>query len=401
MENYYGVFKHLCTENAYVSLTKTLNSAWSTEQTQKTLKRITKQNIRYAHMGELVIEDGICYSTFIQNPGDDGEEHDSSTSGVILAIFAVERAMSDDFDVDTDIAFYPIGGKGDVCAGYTATSIFKDNSMCLVGKALHICFSFTTEDGDSHIFRKTFDITTNTWVDEAKIVLRYQEKDYDFSDASLNIIYQDKGLEPRAKSLIELVSAWSEYNGEYYATGVTIGGPNNGFIVKTRDFCVMDLVDTVPFNDMGTAEIASYIYKDKLYVACRQDYGIPYLYLGALNLKTMAWEHHCKIADGNCRPWFFEYQGDLYLLHTVEEMHRRYTNISRVRTWDTAYSFFNEWHPIEVMATIKDCGSYIATAPYNGDIYYVATKNTESFGKLCLRFFQEDEVNKKLLALFE
>ena len=107
MENY-SLFKHLCTENNYVSFTKTLNSAWSTEQTQKTLKRITKQNIRYAHMGELVIEDGICYSTFIQNPGDDGEEHDSSTSGVILAVFSVERAMSDDFDVDTDIAFYPI-----------------------------------------------------------------------------------------------------------------------------------------------------------------------------------------------------------------------------------------------------------------------------------------------------
>jgi hypothetical protein len=72
----------------------------------------------------------------------------------------------------------------------------------------------------------------------------------------------------------------------------------------------MEFVDAVPFNDMGTAEIGSYIFQDKLYVACRQDYSIPYLYLGALNLKTMKWDKHYKLADGNARPWFFEYKDE-------------------------------------------------------------------------------------------
>lgn len=399
MENY-GIFKHLCTENAYTSLTKTLNSTFITTETQKTIKRITKSNIQYAHMGQLVIKDGICYATFIQNPGDDGEEHDSSTSGIILAVFSLEQAMSENFDAEKDIVYYPIGGKGDICAGYKAKSIFKDNSMCLIGKQLYICFSFITEDDTSHIFCKTFDISTNSWIRESKIVLRYKNQDYDFSDTSLNIIYRDKGLEPRALGLIELVSAWSEYNGEYYATGITIETPNNGFVVKTSDFCTMELVDVIPFNDMGTAEVASYVYKDRLFVACRQDYGIPYIYLGALNLKTMLWEEYSKIPDGNSRPWFFEYKGELYLLHTVEEMERRYTNVSSVRVLDSSYKFYFEQHPIEVMATIKNCGFYYATAEYKGEIYYIATKDTESFGKLCLRFFDEDEVNQKLLNLF-
>lgn len=396
----YGTFKHIATENYYVALSKCLNSAVCTEETQKTIKRITVKSIKYAHMGQLVIHEGICYASFIQNPGDDGEGHSSTTSGIVLAVFSLERIMSDDFDSERDIVFYPIGSKGDLCAGYRACSIFKDNSMCLVGDQLYICFSFIAEDNRSHIFRKVFDISQRIWKDEVLTVLQYKEQTYDFSDHSLNIIYEDKGIAPRAKGLIELVSAWNEYHGEYYATGVTIDGPNNGFVVKTSDFQTMTLVDIVPFNDMGTAEIASYIYKDKLFVACRQDYGIPYLYLGFMDLKTGEWKQYYKVPDGNSRPWFFEYNHELYLLHTIEELNRRYTNISRIRTLDTAYNFFNDRIPVEIMATIKDCGSYFATAVYNNEIYFVATKDTESFGRLSMHFHDPDSVNRKLARLF-
>jgi len=109
----YGIFKQLATDNHYLSLTKTLNSARCTKETLKSLKRITKKEICYAHMGQLVIHDGICYTTFLQNPGNDGEEHSSVTSGVVLAVFTLEQAMSDAFDAEKDIEFYPIGQKGD------------------------------------------------------------------------------------------------------------------------------------------------------------------------------------------------------------------------------------------------------------------------------------------------
>lgn len=396
----YGIFKQLAGENHYSSLTKALNSASSTEKTQKTIKRITKKEIAYAHMGQLVIRDGICYATFLQNPGSDGEAHASETSGIVLAVFAVDAAMKDDFCVERDITFYPLGGKGDYCAGHRAASIFKDNSMCMVGELLHICFSFTTEDNNSHIFCKIFDTTKQAWSGENKVTLCYNNAEYDFSDETINRIYKDKGYAPRAKGLIELVSAWSEYNGEYYATGITIEGPNNGFVVKTSDFVSMQLVDVVPFNDMGTAEIASYVYRDALYVACRQDYGIPYLYVGMLDLKSMQWKHHYKIPDGNSRPWFFERKDGLYLMNTVQEAERRYANISRVRTMESNIDFFKYMVPVECVATLKDCGYYYATASHNGEVYFVCTKNTESFGKLVLELHDEEEINQKLLGLF-
>ena len=398
--NNYGLFKQAAADNHYVSLTKALNSAFCTENTQKTMKRITASNIKYAHMGQLIIHEGICYSSFLQNPGDDGEGHDSLTSGVVLAVFPLKKAISDDFDADRDITFYPIGSKGDFCAGVKACSIFKDNSMCLVGNLLHICFCFIGEDGRSHMFCKVFNILTENWERENAISLRYNGKLYDFSDETINIVYQDKGLLPRAEGLIELVSAWSEYRGEYYATGVTIEQPNNGIVVKTADFVTMELVDAVPFNDMGSAEIASCIFKNRLYVACRQGYGIPYLYVSFLDLTTMEWKNHYRLADGNVRPWFFAHKDELYLLNTIEEKTRTYTNISRVRVWETEYDFFNDHCPVDTIATLKDCGCYFATANDSDDVYFVCTRVTENFSKLCLDFFDPDEVNDKLLSLF-
>ncbi len=401
-EETYSLFKSLATENHFNSLAKSINSAYCTQETLKTTKRITKKNIKYAHMGQLVINDGICYASFIQNPGDDGEEHSSDTSGVVLAVFSLEAVMSDSFDAEKDVEYYPIGEKGGSCAGYTAQSIFKDNSMCLVGDKLYVCFCFISPDNHSRVFRKIFLIKEKVWADETLVTLNFDGKDYDFCDDTLNLILSAKGCKETRCGIIELVSAWNEYNGEYYGSGIMCGDePNNGFIVKTKDFKTMELVDVVPFNDDGMAEISSYIFKDKLFVACRQHYGIPYLYFGFMDLKTKKWGTYYKIPDGNVRPWFFKYKNELYLLHTIEEIGRRYTNVSKVRITDTNWDRHDDINPIETMATLKSCGFYYATAEYGEDIYYVATKDTQSFGKLTLDFCDEEEVNEKLLKLFK
>ena len=397
----YSLYKSEAYNNPYSMLSKMLNSAKFTEETQKSMKDISDVGVQYCHMGQLVIQDGICYATYLQNTGDDGEDHSSTTSGVVLAIFELDRVMSNDFDAQSDIEFYLVGSLGDPCAGLTATSIYKDNSMCLVGNKIYVCFSFTAEDGLSYIFSKAFDITKKEWVEENLVKLKYKGTEYDFTDKTINIVYKDKGLPERAKSLIELVSQWSEYKGEYYATGITIGGSNNGFVVKTKDFKTMTLVDAIPFNDYGESEVSSYIYKGKLFVACRQQNGKPYMYLGYLDLDTLTWGHYYKIADGNSRPWFFEKGGSLYLLHTTEEIYRRYTNISRIRVTDHDYNMMGDIHPIDTVATIKNCGSYFATYTYNNEVYFVCTQNTEKFGKLYLNFYNEDNVNKKFTALFD
>ena len=52
----YGVFKTLCSNNCYNSLAKTLSSELSTRATLPTIKRLTNNNMKYGHMGQLVIK---------------------------------------------------------------------------------------------------------------------------------------------------------------------------------------------------------------------------------------------------------------------------------------------------------------------------------------------------------
>ena len=135
-----------------------------------------------------------------------------------------------------------------------------------------------------------------------------------------------------------------------------------------------------------------------MYVACRQNYGLPYLLLNFYDLQNSTWGTPYRIQDGNVRPWFYKKDGALYLINTIEEYYRRYTNISNVLT----SGYLGSSAPIKTIATLYNCGSYIATSEYDGNTYYVCTYNgTIYFGKLDVIQYNETAINNKLLKLLE
>lgn len=397
--DFYGIFKNFSNQNGYNFLSLIANSTKSTNLTSQTLKNITKSNITFGHMGQLVIKNGVCYSSFLQNTGTDGEATYSKTSELVLVKFLLSDALSDSFSADTNTQVEVIGKLGSVCAGHTAKSIYKDNAMCLVDDKLYITFTFISEtDSDAHLFMKTYNTSTGEFEDEAVCKLEYNGKLYPFTNSTLNMIYSENHLNQNASGIMEIVSEWSEYNSEYYATGINGEKPNNGFIVKTSDFNTFHFVDVLPFNDDGIAEIASTVYDNKLYVACRQNYGLPYLLLAFYNLANKTWSTAYRVQDGNVRPWFYTKNGALYLINTIEEYYRRYSNISNVLT----SGYIGTLAPIKTIATLYNCGNYIATSEYNGGTYYVCTyKGTIYFGSLNVIHHDETVINNKLLKLLE
>lgn len=399
LTDFYGIFKNFSSQNGYMSLSVAANSAKSTALTAPTLKKLTKNGIVYGHMGQIIIKNGVCYTTFLQNSGTDGEALYSETSELVLAKFLLSDALSDSFSPDTNTQVKAIGKLGSACAGHIAKSIYKDNAMCLIGNKLYITFMFISEtDSDAHLFRKVYNISSDAFEDEVVCEIEYKGKTYSFTNSTINMIYEENRLNQNASGIMEIVSEWSEYNSEYYATGINGEKPNNGFIIKTSDFKKYYFVDVLPFNDNGIAEIASTIYDNKLYVACRQNYGLPYLLLAFYNLQNGIWGTAYRIQDGNVRPWFYKKDGALYLINTIEEYYRRYANISNVLT----SGYVGASAPIKIIATIYNCGNYIATSEYNGNTYYVCTYNgTIYFGVLNVVKYDETIVNNKLLKLLE
>ena len=271
--------------------------------------------------------------------------------------------------------------------------------MCLIGNKLYITFMFISEtDSDAHLFRKVYNISSDTFEDEVVCEIEYKGKTYPFTSSTINMIYEENHVDQNASGIMEIVSEWSEYNSEYYATGINGDKPNNGFIIKTSDFKKYYFVDVLPFNDNGIAEIASIVHDNKLYVACRQNYGLPYLLLAFYNLQNGTWGTPYRIQDGNARPWFYKKDGALYLINTIEEYYRRYINISNVLT----SGYLGASAPIKTIATLYNCGSYIATSEYNDNTYYVCTYNgTIYFGTLNVIVYNESTINNKLLKLLE
>lgn len=344
------------------------------------LRRITIDSIRYSHMGQLVIDRrGNCYASFLQNYGEGNEKLRSESSEITLASFSLEKVLSDSFSAEKDVTYKRIGGLGDTFLGYKACSIFKDNSMCLDGNVIHLTFQFLPSTDDiAHLFKTDFNIKTGRFSGEEECFISYKGMTEPFTiKAVANIIESEGGTAPQIKdNILELVSQWSKYKGWWYATLACAGKTgSNGLVVRTKDFKLMEFVAMPPFNGDGMAETASIIKDGKLFVACRQNYGIFKLLLSYLDLKTGCWGPLTTITDGNSRPWFFIRKRQLYLMNTPDKP-RKYIDISKV-TLGAEKEIL-----VDKTATLQDCGYYYATASWKDRLFMVVTHNTESFGPL-------------------
>ena len=344
------------------------------------LRRITLDSIQYSHMGQLIIDKkGNCYASFLQKYGSGNERLRSETSEVTLACFPLERALAKDFSPSEDVMFHRIGGMGDTFLGQKAASIFKDNSMCMEGDFIHITFQFLPSTDDiAHLFKTDYNVKTGTFSGEEECLVSYKGSQEPFTIRAISrIIESEGGVPPQIEdNILELVSQWSRYRGWWYASLACAGKTgSNGIIVRTKDFKVMEFVAMPPFNQDGMAEISSIIKDGRIYVACRQNYGIFKLLLSYYDLRRGTWGPVTSITDGNSRPWFFLHRRKLYLMNTPDKP-RKYIDISELS--------LDKGSAIEVhrIATLKDCGYYYAVAGHHGQLYMVVTHNTESFGPL-------------------
>ena len=396
MDELYGLFKKNAADNHFVSLSKALNSAYATKHTSKAMKKIEKY---CSHGSNMQIKDGVCYLSYVRNTNAFNDDEFSPYLELVLRTFRLDAALSDNFNIDRDSSLFLIGKIGTELLGERALTCPKGNSMQIIGDELNICTSFLTEDGRYKLFSIVFDTKTKTSTRQSKIKLRYSGKLYDMNDETINMIYKSVGKEPTDESILETVSPWNEYRGEYYSTFVIAGQVSNGgVVVKTRDFETMELVSVIPNNDNGCAEAISIIYDGKLFVACRQKWTLPYMLLMRYDIDDGIWHEPYRIEDANARPWMFIHKNELYLYNTIDEGFRQYSNISKIRTSNQAHNGKN--HPIDTIATLYDCGAYSCIRSIGERLFFASSKDGYvHFGELFLKEYSPTSVNDVLLSL--
>ena len=397
MDELYGLFKKNSADNHFVSLAKSLNSAYATKYTRKTLKKLESY---CSHGSELEIRDGVCYLCYIRNTAAFDDDEFSPNLELVLARFKLERVLADDFEPTKDVTRAVLGRIGTEYLGEPAYTCPKGGSMCFIGDELFISTSFLTEDGKNRFCTITYDtraekVTEYTW---AK--LRRDGALYDLTDDTINALYEEAGYPRTEPSIIEPIARWSEYRGEYYSTFL-IGSPtpNNGILVKTRDFKTFDFISVIPYNENGCAEATSAIFDGKLFVACRQKWTTPYMLLLRYDIDEGKWHVPYRIEDANSRPWIFEHKDDLYLYNTIDEGFRTYSNISKIRTSKKAHNGKN--NPIDTIATLHGCGAYAGFSVYGDRIFFASSiDGFVHFGELIMKQHDPTAVGERLLELF-
>lgn len=400
MNELYGIFKKMAYDNHFESFTKELNSAYLTGETRKTLTPITKRGENdTSHGSFMLISNGICYTTFIHNYGGHDDDPFSKTLVLELAEFALDRVLSDDFDIDKDVKVICFDKEKSITGHINATSAFKCNSMCLIGDEIHITLGVHVDNKLHTLFTARYNTVTKVMSPAVPAMLRYKGEVFPMDEAGFRRIYVSEGICSNASGSVEATAAWSEYKGEYYSTvALSASNENPGLVLKTKDFVTFDCVSAVK-SGTSSCEIASCIHTDQLYVLCRQKWGEATAIVTRYDLEKGEWLEPYPIEDGISRPWFFILNDEVYLYNTIEEASRRYVNISRIRTDRKAHNHKNA--PMDTVATLYDCGSYHSFCVYEGRIFFLGTyRGSVHFGELKLKLHDTEKVNDRLLELF-
>jgi len=396
MNRMYGIFKRQSADNHYDSLAKSLNSAHTTKETQQTLKPLTGE---CSHGGYLVIHKGICYASFIHNYQEHNDDPFSPSLVLELAIFSLERALSDDFDIKNDVKLVCFDKSDEITGHINKTCAFIGNSLALVGDDLHITLSCQVDGNRYPLFHVVYDTNTESFSKATETKILYKDNLLPLDDNTIDMIYSEHGVTSGAPGMIQTTSKWSEYKGYYYSAFLLDGSKSNsGIIIRTKDFDTMEFVSVLPENENCAAEIGTCIYENKLYTAARQSWTTPYLLFSRYDLDSGEWKEPYCIEDANSRPWMFIYKNELYLYNTIDEGWRRYANISKVRVDKKAHNPKN--CPINTVATIYGCGAYHCFYIYEERIFFISTyKAVVNFGELKLKEYSPEKVNERLVEL--
>ena len=340
----------------------------------------------YGHQSMTVIKNGKGYTTFTAN-NITMKEYDCNTFSR-LAVY--------DIDKPEEAKFFTVAAKGKngniTIDGVSSLVSIVDDGENLVTN----CYGFV--DGVITEFRRVFNPKTEEFDALTPCKIIKDGKAYDLTNESIASLFgAEYGL---TKIEIEMgVGPYFKYEGEWYTWLYTGSKRFAGILFKTRDFLNFEFV-MIPEEARGTkCEIIPYLFKDYLYVAFRRDYLMQRLEVVKYDIKTLKPIESIVFKDTAMRPYFYEYEGELYLLHSPHARH--YTSIVKLST-ERRLLMSHSVAGIENLHLCTPC-----PVIYNGELYLTFSARHGSYSQIFISHFpaempySESEVNSALLKMLE
>lgn len=389
--------------NMYELLDKVYASYKTTQNTEATLKRISKTAKTYAHVSMFEIYDDTVYMAYMTNANySSGESQTSTDYELVLDYFTLDRWGSDDFDAETDVTTVSLGKIGteytDADTGETLTAVRApgDHSITIVDGVIHIVHAIRLESSsEATIISRQFDCSTKAFVDDSTHICKlvYGDDTYDFTTTNYRSIMTRLGYLITSDGTMHVSSNFVKIGTTYYNT-IAGAGENVGAVIKTTDFITFTIAAIPDFNIHGADELMLGANGTNLIVVGRQKYGISHLAIGYYETNKSTWLTKTFMPSFNTRPYLFTYRGAVYMLAA--------SSFDRDK-WDlyklTESSWKLWWGQV---CTLNKIWDYPCVYVYNNTMYFSASLNSRrqiSFGKLMLT--TGSNVLKKFMQLID
>ena len=357
------------------------------------IKEKIKENMKpispfgeYGHQSMTVLKNGKGYTIFTAN-NVTMKEYDCHT----FTRFAVY-----DIDEPEKARFYTVAAMGEngniTIDGVASLASLVDNGENIV------CHCYGFVDGVITEFRRIFDIETETFGELEVCKILHEGRTYDFTNKTifelfgakygLTDVYSEIGIGP-----------YFRYNDEWYTWAYTGSSRFCGILFKTRDFLTFEFV-MIPDESRGTkCEIIPYLYKDWMFVAFRRDYNFQRLEIVKYDMKTLLPLESIVLRDTAMRPYFYEYKGRLFLLHSpYARMNTSIVELSAERR------FLNS-KPVASIENFHICTP--CPVVYNDELYLTFSSRQGSHSQIFISHFSpemsysEEQISSAFLKLLD
>ena len=343
-----------------------------------------KPGDKMVHVSTFAIINDIVYMTYYVNTRNSGETPSEHTARFVYCSL-------NDLENKTYIDLQDVG---EVYDGKVVTALYDTILLRKDDNELYLMWTAAL-DGVYYRLYRTYNIETGVLGPIMTNQFQIEDTIVDFSSSAMNSLFAQYGISH--KSLIGDIGIMQKLtsrveNGEtYYYTGCYIGPFN--CIIKSKDLITWEFVAQPDFPNNSQWENAVYVKNDKAYYFVRQYTNSNTGFLTYYDLNSKTWAKPVFIFDSQSRADFFEWNGNLYMLHAPRS--RNYIGILKINTTNLYNSYDVE------IAKVPDY-FYPYCQIYNNELYMSFTQSRQHIwlSKFTIGTPDDTTINNKFKELF-
>ena len=352
---------------------------------QNHLTDFKKAGDKMVHVSTFAIIDDIVYMTYYVNTRNSGETPSEHTARFVYCSL-------NDLENKTYIDLQDVGETYD---GKTVTALYDTILLRKDDKTLYLMWTAALNNVYYRLYR-TYDITTGTLGPVMTNQFKLNNEIGDFCSSEMNTMFANQNISHKSFSgdigIMQKLTSRIENDITYYYTGCYIGPFN--CIIKSSDLVTWEFVAQPDFANNSQWENAVYVKNNKVYYFVRQYTNSNTGFLTYYDLNSKTWAKPVFIFDSQSRADFFEYEGNLYMLHAPRN--RNHIAILKINTSNLNNSFDVE------IAKVPDY-FYPYCQIYNNELYMSFTQSRQHIwlSKFTIGTPSSNIIDNKFKEIFE